>query len=134
MEFRPAPGNAGTGKCQRGTYEHGCEFVPVAGPYKICLEILSAPCSYYVASVLRRTVPASCQTLERLLSITKRKICSLELRYFMSKPPVLRIQPFEIIISFRNHIFVSLYPLDWIFFKKNIILFLYIKMQHIVEL
>ena len=41
---------------------------------------------------------------------------------------------FEIIISFRNHIFVSLYPLDWIFFKKNIILFLYIKMQRIVEL
>ena len=50
LEFRPAPGNAGTGKCQRGTYEHGCEFVPVAGPDKICLEILSAPCSYYVAS------------------------------------------------------------------------------------
>lgn len=53
---------------------------------------------------------------------------------FHVKATVLQIQPFEIIISFRNHIFVSLYQLDWIFFKKNIILFLYIKMQRIVEL
>ena len=52
---------------------------------------------------------------------------------FHIKANILRIQPFEIIISFRNHIFVSLYPLDWIFFKKNIILFLYIKMQRIVD-
>ena len=24
-------GNAGTWKCQRGAYEHGCEFAPIAG-------------------------------------------------------------------------------------------------------
>ena len=30
MEFRLATGNAGTGMYQRGTDEHGCEFVPVA--------------------------------------------------------------------------------------------------------
>ena len=30
MEFRLATGNAGTGMYQRGTVEHGCEFVPVA--------------------------------------------------------------------------------------------------------
>ena len=29
MKFRLASGNAGTGKCQRGAYEHGCEFAPV---------------------------------------------------------------------------------------------------------
>ena len=29
-EFRLATGNAGTGMYQRGTIEHGCEFVPVA--------------------------------------------------------------------------------------------------------
>ena len=52
LEFRPAPGNAGTGKCQRGTYEHGCEFVPVAGKKKRVRKILSAPCSSYVAFAL----------------------------------------------------------------------------------
>ena len=30
LEFRLATGNAGTGMYQRGTFEHGCEFVPVA--------------------------------------------------------------------------------------------------------
>ena len=30
-EFRQETGNAGTGMYQRGTTEHGCEFVPVAG-------------------------------------------------------------------------------------------------------
>ena len=45
-------GNAGTWKYRRGADEHGCEFVPVAGPDKICLEILSAPCSYDTALVL----------------------------------------------------------------------------------
>ena len=50
MEFRLATGNAGTGMYQRGTFEHGCEFVPVAGKKKRVRKILSAPCSYYVAS------------------------------------------------------------------------------------
>ena len=30
LEFRLATGNAGTGMCQRGAFEHGCEFAPVA--------------------------------------------------------------------------------------------------------
>ena len=30
-EFRQETGNAGTGMYQRGTSEHGCEFVSVAG-------------------------------------------------------------------------------------------------------
>ena len=31
LEFRLKTGNTGTGMCQRGAYEHGCEFAPVAG-------------------------------------------------------------------------------------------------------
>ena len=30
-EFHQETGNAGIGMYQRGTTEHGCEFVPVAG-------------------------------------------------------------------------------------------------------
>jgi len=71
LEFRPAPGNAGTGKCQRGAYEHGCEFVPVAGPYKICLEILSAPCSYYVASAPGGQYRHPVKATERQFTIKK---------------------------------------------------------------
>ena len=33
MEFRLVIGNAGTGTCQRGAFEHGCEYAPVAGQY-----------------------------------------------------------------------------------------------------
>ena len=33
-------------------YEHGCEFVPVAGKKKRVRKILSAPCSSYVAFAL----------------------------------------------------------------------------------
>ena len=51
MEFRLATGNAGTGMYQRGTIEHGCEFVPVARQKKKYAEIPSAPCRHYVASV-----------------------------------------------------------------------------------
>lgn len=51
LEFRPATGNAGTWTCQRGAYEHGCEFAPVAGYCDILSEILSAPCRYHTASV-----------------------------------------------------------------------------------
>ena len=31
LEFCFITGNAGTGKCQRGAFEHGCEYAPVAG-------------------------------------------------------------------------------------------------------
>lgn len=31
LEFHLKAGNAGTGMYQRGTFEQGCEFVPVAG-------------------------------------------------------------------------------------------------------
>ena len=52
MEFRLATGNAGTGMYQRGTIEHGCEFVPVARRKYNYAEIPCAPCRRYVASVL----------------------------------------------------------------------------------
>ncbi len=51
MEFRLATGNAGTGTYQRGTDEHGCEFVPVARLSRLQIEIPSAPCRTYAASV-----------------------------------------------------------------------------------
>ena len=51
MEFQIISGNAGTGMCQRGAYEHGCEFAPVAGLVKKYIEIPSAPYSPYVISV-----------------------------------------------------------------------------------
>ena len=35
-EFRPTTGNAGTGKCQRGAFEQGCEYAPVAGTDERC--------------------------------------------------------------------------------------------------
>ena len=41
MEFRPASGNAGTGMCQRGACEHGCEFAPVASEGCIMLYVAS---------------------------------------------------------------------------------------------
>ena len=43
MEFRLATGNAGTGMYQRGTFEHGCEYVPVARRNQNYAEIPSAP-------------------------------------------------------------------------------------------
>ena len=36
QECRPTTGNAGTGKCQRGAFEHGCEYAPVAGTDERC--------------------------------------------------------------------------------------------------
>ena len=62
LKFRLASGNAGTGKCQRGAYEHGCEFAPVARLIQLQVEILSAPCRHYSASVLRRTEQLSSQS------------------------------------------------------------------------
>ena len=52
LEFRLATGNAGTGMYQRGTFEHGCEFVPVARRKQHYTEIPSAPYRHYVASAL----------------------------------------------------------------------------------
>ena len=49
LEFRLATGNAGTGMCQRGAFEHGCEFAPVAGKNNILIKILSAAYNFYVA-------------------------------------------------------------------------------------
>ena len=51
-EIRSETGNAGTGMYRRGADEHGCEFAPVAGTDTIYNEILSAPCRFYVASVV----------------------------------------------------------------------------------
>ena len=65
MEFRPTTGNAGTGKCQRGAFEHGCEFAPVAGTDTIYIEILSAPCRFYVASVVDGQCSAPVKATER---------------------------------------------------------------------
>ena len=50
QEFRPATGNAGTWTCQRGAYEHGCEFAPVAGQNILPAEIPNAPYRSYTAS------------------------------------------------------------------------------------
>ena len=49
LEFRLATGNAGTGMCQRGAFEHGCEFAPVAGKNNILIKIFSAAYNFYVA-------------------------------------------------------------------------------------
>jgi len=43
LEFLFIIGNAGTGMYQRGTFEHGCEYVPVAGKKKNDTGILSTP-------------------------------------------------------------------------------------------
>jgi len=69
LEFRPAPGNAGTGKCQRGAFEHGCEFAPVAGTDTIYNKILSAPCRFYVASVVVGQCSAPVKATERQFTI-----------------------------------------------------------------
>ena len=50
MEFRLATCNAGTGMYQRGTFEHGREFVPVARRKYNYAEIPCAPCRRYAAS------------------------------------------------------------------------------------
>ena len=50
MEFRPASGNAGTGMCQRGASEHGCEYAPVAGKANKQNKIHSATCRRCIAS------------------------------------------------------------------------------------
>ena len=73
LEFRPAPGNAGTGKCQRGAFEHGCEFAPVAGMNNIYNEILSAPCRFYVASVIDGQCSASVKATERQFVIKQKR-------------------------------------------------------------
>ncbi|MFQ9138439.1 MAG: hypothetical protein ACLR55_02585 [Roseburia sp.] len=52
MEFRLATGNAGTGMYQRGTFEHGREFVPVARRKYNYAEIPCASCRRYAASGL----------------------------------------------------------------------------------
>jgi len=52
LEFRLATCNAGTGMYQRGTFEHGREFVPVARRKYNYAEIPCAPCRLYAASVL----------------------------------------------------------------------------------
>ena len=71
MEFRLATGNAGTGTCRRGAYEHGCEFAPVAGMDTIYNEILSAPCSLYVASVVDGQCSVPVKATERQFTITQ---------------------------------------------------------------
>ena len=52
MEFRLASGNAGTGKCQRGAYEHGCEFAPVAPFVSIIPSCATAPALIFVGGLL----------------------------------------------------------------------------------
>ena len=56
LEFRLFFGNAGTGTCQRGATEHGCEFAPVAAKYRLYIEILRVPCRHNVGIRSRRTV------------------------------------------------------------------------------
>ena len=71
LEFRLATGNAGTGMCQRGAFEHGCEFAPVAGMDTIYNEILSAPCRFYVASVVDGQCSVPVKATERQFTIKK---------------------------------------------------------------
>ena len=62
-----ATGNTGTGMCQWGVSEHGCEYTPVAGRNHEFIEIPSAPCRHYVASAFdgqrRYSVKASEKTV-----------------------------------------------------------------------
>ena len=51
LEFRRQTGNTGTGMCQWGASEHGCEFAPVARQTIYLVKILSAPYSLCAASV-----------------------------------------------------------------------------------
>ena len=61
-EFCLAAGNAGTGMYQRGTIEHGCEFVPVARQKKkVCrnsqcpLQALCGICARRTASIFSQS-------------------------------------------------------------------------------
>ena len=102
-------GNAGTGKCQRGAFEHGCEFAPVAGTDTIYNEILSAPCRFYVASVVDGQCSAPVKATERQFTIKKNmqlRIAGISLhishqffeyRSFLNKT-----------LLFRNHRYVSI--------------------------
>lgn len=50
LEFWRKSGNAGTGMCQRGASEHGCECAPVAGKANKQNKILSGTCRRCIAS------------------------------------------------------------------------------------
>ena len=54
MEFRLTTGNAGTGMYQRGTFEHGCEFVPVAGYFSIPSQNALVPLAVEYISAQRK--------------------------------------------------------------------------------
>ena len=64
MEFQIISGNAGTGMCQRGAYEHGCEFAPVDGVDKIDIEILSALFKHHAVSNFDERCSASVTALQ----------------------------------------------------------------------
>ena len=74
MEFRLATGNAGTGMYQRGTFEHGREFVPVARRKYNYAEIPCAPCRLYAASVLDGQCSYSVKATERQFTFKKNKL------------------------------------------------------------
>ena len=79
-----ATGNTGTGMYQRGVFEHGCEYTPVAGHNHDFIEIPSAPCGFGVVSATGGQFwnPMSKQP-ERQSAIKKNKVLRVT-RYFIS--------------------------------------------------
>ena len=65
MEFPLATGNAGTGMYQRGTDEHGCEFVPVARLGRLQIEIPKCPLQDLCGIRIQRTVQYSSQSRQK---------------------------------------------------------------------
>ena len=67
-----ATGNTGTGMCQWGVSEHGCEYTPVAGRNHEFIEIPSAPLRFWRRIRNRRTV------LESYVKATGKTVCNQE--------------------------------------------------------
>ena len=108
LEISLATGNTGTGMCQWGVSEHGCEYTPVAGRNNEFIEIPSAPCGFDVASATGGQFwnPMSKQP-ERQSAIKKNKVLRVT-RYFISIKKKWSLSPIKIsysVFSFCNRLF-----------------------------
>ena len=103
-----ATGNTGTGMCQWGVSEHGCEYTPVAGCNHEFIEIPSAPCGFDVASATGGQFwnPMSKQP-ERQSAIKKNKVLRIT-GYFISIKKKWSLSPIKIsysVFPFCNRLF-----------------------------
>ena len=102
-----ATGNTGTGMCQRGAYEHGCEFAPVAGYCDILSEILSAPCRRYVASAIDGQYSYAVKATERQFTIKQnihfKNFWHFSTNYFQC-PSIFKIFEINSYVLFHNRL------------------------------